>query len=222
VVSAAKIRVLVADDHGMVRAGLRSLIDLQPDMAVIAEAADAADAVEKTKSMAPDVVLLDLEMPQGGGLRALRMLSAEFPALRSLVVTMHDDLGNLRAALEAGASGYITKKSADTELLQAIRVLQTGRTYVDPNLANGTKGPLPAPNGAAPRGSEKPLSAREREALFLTARGHTNREIAHRLGVGIKTAETYKARLMAKLGLRTRAELVRYAIAVGILGDRPL
>ena len=222
-----RIRVLVVDDHTVLRAGLRMLIRAQADMDVVAEAADGDEAVRKGIEARPDVVLMDLSMPGSGGIRAIERLRQECPASRVLVLTMHDVPAYLRAALAAGASGYVVKSAADSELLSAIRGVHRGRTVLDPELAasalQNTLGRQPAGGLAA-----APLSPREREVLDLIAQGYTNQQIADRFGLSVKTIETHRSRLVEKLGLRSRAELVRYALDSGLfpggdaaLGDPP-
>jgi DNA-binding NarL/FixJ family response regulator len=213
-----RIRVLLADDHAVLRAGLRVLINSQPDMEVVGEAATGDDAWRQTGALRPDIVLLDLTMPGTGGIEATGRILREFPGVRVLVLTMHDDVAYLRSALAAGAAGYVLKRSADTELLSAIRVTHRGGTYLEPSLAGdivqGAIGRKSRPGEASASGS---LSDRERDVLRLVAQGHTNQQIADRLFLSVKTVETYRARLMVKLGLRTRADLVRYALSLGLL-----
>jgi two-component system, NarL family, response regulator NreC len=201
-----RTRVLLADDHAVLRAGLALLINSQRDMLVVAEAADGTEAVEAARKIRPDVVILDLTMPNLSGFDALRQILHECPGTRVLVLTMHDDPAYGRSVLAAGALGYVTKKAADRELLLAIRTVREGRHFVDVTQAEAM---LP------PRGTE--LSRREREVVALLARGHTHQEIADRLALSIKTVETYLARVAAKLGLRRRADLVRYALDTGLL-----
>ncbi len=215
-----KIRVLVADDHAVLRAGLRMLLNAQPDIEVVAEAAENSEALRLAKNVSPDVMTLDLTMPGGGSIKMIERLAQECPATRVVVLTMHDDPAYLQAVLAAGGYGYVVKTAADAELLTAIRAVSRGRTYVDSHLKHDT-----SPSGSsvkAPLGSlGKPaagLSEREREVLILVAKGHTNKEIADRLFLSVKSIETYRARLTEKLGLRTRAELVRYALEIGLLG----
>lgn len=214
----SRIRVLLADDHAVLRAGLRVLINSQPDMEVVGEAATGEEAWRQADALRPDIVLLDLTMPGTGGIEATERIVRDCPAVRVLVLTMHDDVAYLRSVLAAGASGYVLKRSADTELLSAIRITHRGGIYLEPSLAGdvlqdaiGRKG---RPGEAAASSS---LSAREREVLRLVAQGHTNQQIADRLFLSVKTVETYRARLMTKLGLRTRADLVRYALSTGLL-----
>jgi two-component system response regulator NreC len=210
-----RIRVLVVDDHAVLRAGLRMLIRAQADMDVVGEAADAEEAVRKALEARPDVVLMDLSMPGAGGIRAIECLRQDCPTSRVLVLTMHDVPAYLRSALAAGASGYVVKSAADSELLSAIRGVYRGRTVLDPELAasalQNTLGRRPA---GGPAGA---LSPREREVLDLIAQGYTNQQIADRFGLSVKTIETHRSRLVEKLGLRSRAELVRYALDSGLL-----
>jgi two-component system response regulator NreC len=217
----ARIRVLVADDHAVLRAGLRMLIRAQTDMDVVAEAADGEEAVRKAAETRPDVVLMDLSMPGSGGIRAIERLRQDCPASRVLVLTMHDVAAYLRSALAAGASGYVVKSAADSELLSAIRGVHRGRTVLDPELAASA---LQNTLGRRPAGglTADPLSPREREVLDLIAQGYTNQQIADRFGLSVKTIETHRSRLVEKLGLRSRAELVRYAMDSGLFpGGEP-
>jgi two-component system, NarL family, response regulator NreC len=210
----ARIRVLVVDDHAVLRAGLRMLIRAQADMDVVAEAADGDEAVRKATEARPDVILMDLSMPGAGGIRAIERLRQDSPASRVLVLTMHDVPAYLRSALAAGASGYVVKSAADSELLSAIRGVYRGRTVLDPELAASA---LQNTIGRRPAGGlAGPLSPREREVLDLIAQGYTNQQIADRFGLSVKTIETHRSRLVEKLGLRSRAELVRYALDSGL------
>ena len=207
-----KTRVLVADDHAVVRAGLTLLVNAQPDMEVVGEAGDGHEALEKTRSTQPDVVILDLTMPGGSGFDALHEIRRRCPRAAVLVLTMHDDPAYGRTVLAAGALGYVTKKSADRELLSAIRAVREGRHFVDITQAETM---IPPPGGhRAPR---QLLSEREREVLGWFARGLTHQEIADRLAVSVKTVETYLDRLGHKLGVRRRADLVRYALETGLI-----
>lgn len=219
-----RIRVLIADDHAVLRAGLRMLIGVQTDMEVVGEAADGEEAVRKAAQTRPDVALMDITMPALGGIQAIERIRDTCPQTRVLVLTMHDVPAYLRAALAAGASGYVVKRAADAELLSAIRGVYRGRTVLDPTLAamvvQGALGKRPAPGGQA-GGPASVLSPREREVLDLVAQGYTNQQIADRLGISVKTVETYRSRLVEKLGLRSRADLVRYAFDSGLLGTGP-
>ncbi len=200
-----KTRILLADDHPMLRAGLAMLIEAEADLAVVAEAADGIEAVEKARALKPDIVILDLTMPRLSGLEALREIRRDCPETKILVLTMHDDPAYGRTVLGAGAMGYVTKKAADRELLLAIRTVRAGRPFVDLTQAEEMLPP------------RTPLSQREQQVLTELAHGFTHQEIADRLAVSIKTVETYLARLSAKLGLHRRADLVAYALEIGLL-----
>lgn len=200
-----RTRIVLADDHAILRAGLAMLIKAQPDLVVVAEAADGIEAIDKARTFKPDVVILDLTMPRMSGLDALRDIRRDCPETQILVLTMHDDPAYGRSVLAAGAMGYVTKKAADRELLLAIRAVRDGRPFVDISQAEEM---LP---------KRTPLSQREEQVLVQLARGFTHQEIADRLQLSIKTVETYLARLSAKLGLRRRAELVQYALDTRIL-----
>ncbi len=196
------------------------IIDAQSDMEVIGEAADGKEAIEQAKRLRPDVVLLDLSMPDLGGLSALGVIREKVPESKVLVLTMHDDEGYLGRVLGAGGSGYVVKKAADMELLSAIRAVTRGELYVHSSLTKalveGTLGRREEAEGGASDRFEE-LSDREKEVLRLLARGYTNQQIADTLFLSVKTIETYRARLMEKLGFRTRAELVHYALQKGLL-----
>ena len=217
-----RIRVLLADDHAVLRAGLRMLINAQPDMEVIAEASNGEDAARLAREVGPDIVLMDITMPGAGGIDATARIRRESPAVRVLALTMHDDPTYLRSILAAGAAGYVVKRAADAELLSAIRATHRGETYLAPSLARdmvqevlGRK--VRKGNAQVPGDT---LSEREREVLRLVAQGHTNQEIADRLFISAKTVATYRARLMEKLDLKTRADLVRYALSIGLLTSK--
>jgi two-component system response regulator NreC len=208
------------DDHAVLRAGLRMLLDAEPDMKVVGEAGDGAEALRRILELAPDVVLLDVTMPGVDGLEVLRRIQDGSPRTRVLMLTMHDDEGYLREALAAGSSGYVLKRAADIELLSAIRAVHRGGTYLH---AAHTKvlfeGKAGQQRTQATTEPESLLSLREEEILRLVALGYTNRQAADMLYLSVKTVETYRARLMSKLGLRSRAELVRYALQRGLLAE---
>jgi two-component system, NarL family, response regulator NreC len=217
------IRVLIADDHAVLRAGLKLLINAQSDMAVVGEAGDGDSTVRSAQATAPNVVLLDLSMPGTRSTQTIEQLVRVAPSARVLVLTMHDDAVYMQAALRAGASGYIVKKAADIELLTAIRVVHHGRTFVDLTRP-GQPAPGPERGRTSPDspagGQATPLSPREAEVLRLLAQGYTNQEAADRLAVSVKTIETHRKRLSDKLGLKSRAQLFRFAVEVGLLeGD---
>jgi DNA-binding NarL/FixJ family response regulator len=216
-----KIGILVVDDHAILRAGLRMLINAQPDMEVLGEATDGHEALQKAREMNPDVTLMDITMPKIGGLQALEQLRQVCPQTRVLVLTMHDDPAYARSVLAAGGSGYVVKRAADSDLLAAIRAVHRGRIFVDPTLAGSLVQDLlgmKASTGPTDRSTPKSLlSQREREVLLLLAQGYTNQQAAKRMLVSVKTVETHRAHITQKLGLHSRAELTRYALESGLL-----
>jgi two-component system response regulator NreC len=213
------IRVLIADDHAILRAGLKMLINAQPDMEVVSEAPDGDRAVQAARDTTPHVVLMDLTMPGSGGMGALEEIARCCPDTRVLVLSMHDDPAYLRAVLAAGASGYVLKRALDTELLAAIRAVHRGGVFVDPSLAHVfVEDALHKSRRRRPaRQSLNILSERERQVLGLVAEGYGTQEIANQMLVSVKTVETYRARIAEKLGLRTRSEIVRFAVQMGML-----
>ena len=212
------IKILLADDHGIVRAGLRALLEAQPEMRVVAEAADGPSAVALTRRHVPSIVIADLSMP-GGGLETIREITALGLPTRVLVLTVHAEERYLLPVLEAGGSGYVRKSSAHTDLLDAIRTVARGEVFLDPS---ATKTLLRGYLGRVHSGDEldlgEVLSEREREVVKLTAEGHTAHQCGEILSLSPKTIETYRHRAMQKLGLTNRAELVRYALRAGLLG----
>src|SRR5689334_4660134 len=215
----SKIRVMIADDHAILRTGLRLLVNAQADMEAVSEAADGDQAVQSARDARPDVVLMDLTMPRTRGMRALQEIMRGCPETRVLVLTMHDDPAYLRSALSAGASGYVLKRSVDAELLTAIRAVHAGGTFVDPSLANVLVQDVLAEKGPKARRTRRVniLSNRELQVLTLVARGYSSPQIAKQILVGVKTVETYRSRLAQKLGLRTRSDVVRFAVQMGLL-----
>ena len=208
------IRVLIVDDHAVVRSGLHLLLDAEDDIEVVGEAGDVRTAVFETREHKPDVVLMDVVMPGQSGIEGVPLVLKEAPEAQVLVLSMQDDPRYVRAAFEAGASGYVLKEAADTEVVSAIRSVAAGERYVHPAL--GAK--LVAADAEERRRAEQdPLSEREREVLRLLALGHTNQEIAQQLFISVRTAETHRAHIMQKLSLSSRADLVRYAISEGLL-----
>jgi two-component system, NarL family, response regulator NreC len=219
-----KIRVMIADDHAILRAGLKMLVNTQADMEVVSEASNGEKAVEAARETRPDVVLLDLTMPQVGGMKALEKMARDCPKTRVLVLTMHDDPAYLRWALAAGASGYLLKRAVDAELIAAIRAVHRGGVFVDPRLAEILVQDLLGKTGrkAGSTRSVNILSQRELQVLKLVAQGYSSAEIAKRIFVGVKTIETYRSRFAAKLGLRTRSDVVRFAVQMGLLTPEAL
>jgi two-component system, NarL family, response regulator NreC len=210
------IRILVVDDHAVVRSGLKLLLSAEPDLEVVGEAGNARDAVFEVRAQKPDVVLLDVVMPGESGIEAVPKLLHESPETKVLVLSMQDDPNYVREAFAAGASGYVLKEAADAEVVDAIRQVADGGSYVHPVLGARM---VAADAQAKAAAAADPLSDREREVLTLLALGHTNQEIAKQLYISVRTAETHRAHIMRKLGLETRAALVRYAIAHGLLAD---
>jgi DNA-binding NarL/FixJ family response regulator len=213
-----KIRIVLADDHPIVLDGLRNLIRAEPDFELVGEAASGLSALKIVREQRPDVAVLDISMPELNGIVLSRRLAGEMPALRLLVLTLHEDRAYLNQALEAGVRGYVLKRSAVENLVQAIRAVMVGGLYIDPAIVGRVfenkqiNKRLAARKGVAPA-----LTDREADVLKMAALGFTNKEIASRLDVGVKSIETYKARGLEKLGLKTRAELVRYASGQGWL-----
>jgi two-component system, NarL family, response regulator NreC len=213
----SRIRVLIADDHAILRTGLKMLIAAQPDMIAVAEASGGTDAIRLTRETKPDVVILDITMADGGGLNAIAEILKNHPPVRILMLTMHEEPAYLRTALAAGAAGYVLKKSVDADLLSAIRAVHRGRSYVDSEMAATLiRHALPDQTRDEMSPSEV-LSERELQVLKLVAEGFSSREIAEQILVGVKTVETYRGRFAEKLGLKSRADIVRYALEVGLL-----
>jgi two-component system, NarL family, response regulator NreC len=210
-------RLLIVDDHAVVRAGLRLLLSAEPDFEVVGEAGDARGAVFEARALQPDVILLDVAMPGESGIEALPRLRAEAPDAKVLVLSMQDDPRYVREAFAQGANGYVLKEAADAEVVAAVRVIAAGGSYVHPALGARM---IAAEAEARAAAESDPLSEREHEVMRLLALGHTNQEIATRLFISVRTAETHRAHIMRKLGLSTRAELVRHALAQGLL-DQP-
>jgi two-component system response regulator NreC len=213
------IRVLVVDDHAIVRSGLRRVLDAEPDIETVSEAENADRAIFEAMEHKPDIVLMDVVMPGKSGIEGLPGLLQAVPSVRVLILSMQDDPRYVRAAFEAGASGYVLKEAADTDLITAVRAVAGGERYVHPTLGARL---LAAEVEERKRAETDPLSEREREVLRLLALGHTNQEIAKLLYISVRTAETHRAHIMQKLRLSSRAELVRYALAEGLLeGPEP-
>jgi two-component system response regulator NreC len=219
-----KIRIMIADDHAILRAGLTMLVNAQSDMEVVSQAADGEKALQVARETGPDIALLDLTMPPVGGLKALQEMVRNCPGTRVLVLTMHDDPAYVRSALAAGASGYLLKRAVDAELLAAIRAVHRGGIFVDPRLAEILVQDVLAKRstGDGPARPVKILSDRELQVLSLVAQGYTSAEIAKQIFVGVKTVETYRSRSTEKLGLRTRSEVVRFAVQMGLLTPEAL
>jgi two-component system response regulator NreC len=219
-------RILLADDHAILRSGLQMLIQSQPGLEVVGQASDAEEAIAKAESLRPDLAIVDISMPGGGGVRVVEELALLCPGTRVLALTMHDDQSYLKAMLAAGASGYVVKQSADARLLDAIEMVMKGQVYIDPAMGQRVMQDLLDPKAPAmeidpsARGLEN-LSLRERQVLQLLAHGYTNREAAERLGLSMRSVETYRSRMADKLGFQSKVDLVRYAREMGMLDKDP-
>lgn len=203
------MRVLIADDHALVRSGLRALLEARPDIEVVGEAEDGVTVCEQCRKLTPDVVVMDLTMPGRGGIKATEEIRQVFPAIKVVVLTMHDDEAYLRMARLAGAAGFVLKKSLATELIRAILTVHAGGTFFPSDEL-----PPPAKAGRSPL---EMVTGREQEVLTLIALGYTTNEIAGKLSISEKTVETHRAHIIEKLSLRTRADLVRFALEHGLL-----
>jgi two-component system, NarL family, response regulator NreC len=214
----ASLRVLLGDDHGVVRAGLRALIQAEPDMTVVAEVQSGSAAVTMCAQNRPDVVVLDISMPLMSGIEATRRIVEQTDAPPVLILSMHEDAALVRAAASVGAAGYLAKRAVGDELISAIRAVHAGRGYLNVASPAGLQGVFAdAQRAQAQRESADGLTPREHEVLELLAYGYTNQEVAERLHLSGKTVGTYRARLAEKLGLNTRAEIVRYALETSLL-----
>jgi two-component system response regulator NreC len=214
------IRIVIADDHAVLRSGLKKLLSDQPDINVIGEAIDGNEAISQSVKLEPDVLLLDITMPGLGGIDAIREIKAKTPKVAIIVLTMHEDEGHFIEALKSGVSGYIPKKAADTELITAIRAVYEGENYIYHSFSKTMVTQIlnnDNSNGVKEVDSYETLSQREQEIFILLAQGFTNQQIASQLFLSVKTIETYKARVMNKLNLHSRVELVRFALKRNLL-----
>lgn len=214
-----KLRVLLADDHAVVREGLKLLVHAQPDMEVIGEAGDGNEAWQKAEELQPDVAVMDISMPECNGAQATERLKEACPAVKVVVLTLHEEEDYLRQLLQAGASGYVLKRAAPEELTRAIRLVAAGGVYLDPTLAGKVVESYTSRTGAPSEPRASDLSERETEVLQQIAWGYSNKEIAAQLHISVKTVETYKTRVMEKLKLQSRVDLVRYALRQGWLQE---
>ncbi len=210
------VRILIADDHGVVRAGLRALLDGVGDLEVVGDASDGSEALRVAEQLRPDIVLLDISMPGASGIEVTRRLKELLPDTRVLILTVHEDDTLLREAIRAGAAGYLLKRAVEPEIMAAIHTVQRGDLYVHPAMTRLLL-QEPTQKSVPRRGDPKVLSRRERDVLRLLARGYTNRQAAEELQLSARTVEAHRASLMSKLGLHNRAELVRWAKANKLL-----
>ncbi len=216
-----KIRVFIVDDHGVMRSGLRALIDAQADMEVLGEAADGEEALREIPETAPDVAILDIGLPGMNGVEVAQVLAVSAPATRLLALTMHSEPALVRAVMDAGGAGYVVKDALGDDLVEAIRTVHRGGHFIDTPLTRGEASPaiqLPSRGETDSAGpSMDALSKRERQVIELLAKGFTASQIGEQLGVSAKTAGTYRSRLADKLGIKSRPDIVRYALEVGLL-----
>ncbi len=213
---AASIRILLADDHAVLRSGLRALLNLEPDFEVVGEASNGREAVELAQALKPDIIVMDISMPEMDGMQAAEEIQRlELPS-RIVMLTVHTEEDYLFQTLRLGASGYVLKSSADTELIDAIRTANRGDVFLYPSAIKKLLGEY-LRGGGEDRGEFDVLTSREKQVLTLTAEGYTNHEIAERLVISPKTVDTYRQRIMEKLNLHHRSELVRYALRRGLL-----
>jgi DNA-binding NarL/FixJ family response regulator len=218
--SDTKLRIFMADDHPIVLAGLKALVQADSRLEIVGEARDGRTALRLAVSSRPDVIVLDISLPEMNGADVARALLAEQPACRILVLTVHEDRATMRQLLDLGVAGYLVKRSAADDLIRAIHVVAAGGTYLDPAIAGKLVGNASQSSSRAPGAPGVELSERETDVLRLIAFGHSNKEISAQLGISVKTIETYKARAMDKLGFKTRVDVVRYASGKGWLSDR--
>lgn len=209
------IRILIADDHRILRAGLKTLLGVDPNLEVAGEATTGEEALRAALELQPDIVLLDISMPGPGGVETIRRLKETAPNVRVLVLTMHEDSAMIQEYLRVGAAGYITKRAAETELVDAIYAVWRGMIYLHPSLMKTLVAPPPRPEPGQPSG--EPLTPRELDILRLIVHGNTNRQIADKLTISVRTVETHRSNIMEKLNLRSRADLVRYAAEHGLV-----
>lgn len=215
-----KIRILLADDHTILRAGLKMMLNAQPDMEVIGEAQDGRQAIHEAQRLQPDVILMDITMPDMNGIEATKQIKRAQSEIKVLILTMHEHDEYIFQALRAGASGYMLKEAADTELITALHVVQSGQFYLSPAAQSVMVGDyLQRVRTGEEKDSYSSLTEREREILKLVAEGYTNNQIAERLVISPKTVDTHRTHIMDKLNLHSRAELVKYAMRRGLLED---
>ena len=215
-----KLKILLADDHDLFCAGLAALLDKERDMKVVGQARDGREVLEKAREIHPDLIIMDINMPEFAGVEAAAQISEKCPEVKLLALSIHEDKYHLRKVLREGAVGYLPKRAAVSELMQAIRTVASGGIYIHPSLAKELVSLLNDNSShARNNGLHKDLSEREKDVLRLLALGYSNKEIAARLKVGIKSVDTYKTRFMEKLDLKNRVEVVRYAKLQGMMDE---
>ena len=210
------IKVLIADDHAIVRAGLRALLNSEPSMELVGEATGGYEAIELAGKSNADILVLDISMPDLDGISVTKKIKSQFPGLRILILTVHEDEALLRESIKVGASGYVLKRAAETELISAIHAIIGGALYVDPSMVRILLSDEIKPTATLPEPVE-PLTHREKEILKLIVQGYTNRQVGEELNISMRTVEGHRANLAAKLGLHSRVELVRYAREHGLI-----
>ncbi|MFA0753367.1 MAG: hypothetical protein IMHGJWDQ_001142 [Candidatus Fervidibacter sp.] len=215
------IRVLIVDDHAILRDGLKALLQSEPDIEVVGEASTGREAIKLIRKLRPNVVLMDISMPDMTGLQATEIIKKSYPEVKVIALTVHESETYLKRMMKVGADGYVVKGAAAQELTRAIRTVVKGSVYIHPDTAKQLMSELPQAEPAKEE-QKKQLSEREWQVLRLIALGYTYKQIADRLALSVKTVETYRARIAEKLGLRTRAELVKYALQHGLLDEEPL
>jgi two-component system response regulator NreC len=214
-----KLRILLAEDHEMVREGLRLLVNAQPDMEVIGEAGNGQAAIESARELGPDIIIMDVSMPKMNGLQATEKLKRDLPHVKVLALTRHTDTGFLQQLFRAGASGYVLKQSTSDELMRAVRAIAAGGNYLDPAITRKVIKGYASRKAALNEDIADSLTGREEEVLRLIAWGYSNKEIAAKLNISVKTVEAHKTNLMKKLNLHSRIDIVRYALLKGWLRD---
>ena len=210
------IKVLIADDHAIVRTGLRALLKSEPTLELVGEATGGYEAIELVGKTHPDILILDLSMPDLDGIAVTKQIKPQYPDLRILILTVHEDEALLREAIKAGTSGYILKRAAEAELIAAIRIIMRGDLYVEPSMVRALLSDS-LKSVTEQRESEEPLTPREKEILRLIVQGYTNRQIGDELTISVRTVEGHRSNIMEKLGLHSRVELVRYARQHGLI-----
>ena len=214
-----KLRIILAEDHETVREGIKLLVNSQPDMEVIGEASNGSAAIKAVQKLKPDIIVMDISMPETNGLKATKRIKQDYPQVKILALTRHTDDGYIQQLLRAGANGYVLKQSAPTELINAIRAICVGKSYLDPALTERVMGGYIRQSTALKNAKKVEITDRESEVIRMIAWGYSNKEIGERMQISVKTVEAHKANAMKKLGISSRIDIVRYAILQGWLED---